>query len=299
MEESETVSFAGEVVRISDRFWGEGWGYGTIRTAEREVNIAGTLEGTTVGMRVLITGKWEDSKYGARVKIATLVADLPTTEDGVEQWLMYRLPQIGPIRAQDIADRYGDRLWDILENDYERLTEVSGITPERAKDIHREYTDFKDEREALVEYFSFGFTKSESRRIIRKLGKESLAQVVENPYILYLDVGGFSFNRTDHLAEAMKKTGLFGPRLVSAVVEAANREASNTGDTVFTEDELVDAACRIIDDRTNKPHLRAALRQAVVDTHITRYGPDFMLTKHSAAEAIIALKVLQITGALE
>lgn len=295
-EPPEIVRFAGEITRISDRFWGEGWGYGTIQTAERDINIAGTLEGVTVGMKVLITGRWEDSKWGARVKIATLVPDLPGSESGIEAWLIHRLPQIGPIRAQDIAHRFGEGLWDVLEKEWERLTEVSGITLERAEVIYKAFLEFRDERKALVEFFSLGLTKYEARRIIRKLGKESHERVAQNPFLLYLEVGGFSFNRTDHIAESLRLTGTFGPRMVSAVIEAARREAAQSGDTVFSEEELVHGAGDVVDDQTLREHLRAALSQALADERLTRFGENFMLTSHAVAEATIAAQILRLTG---
>lgn len=296
MDDRELVRFSGEIVKISDRFWGEGWGYGTLATTEQEISISGTLEDVTLGMKVLITGFWEDTKYGARVKIKTLVPDLPGTNSGIEAWLMHRLPQIGPIRAQDIAHRFGESLWEVLEKEPERLVEVDGITRERAHAIHRQYLDFRAEREAFVEFFSLGLNKVEARRIIRKLGADGHRLVAENPFILYLDVGGFSFNRTEHIAEALQIPHLFGPRLVSAVLEAAHREASDSGDTVFNEEELVIGAGVVIDDRTNSAHLRAALSQALVDERLVRFGENFMLAPHFEAERVIANKVLELLG---
>ena len=90
-------------------------------------------------------------KYGRQFKAEFYYQDAPTTEDGLEAFLM-SLPNIKESRAAAIIKRFGVQgTIDVFENNPQALTEINGINEKRLPAIMKAW----EEKKYMRELFAF------------------------------------------------------------------------------------------------------------------------------------------------
>lgn len=290
----ELVSMSGEIIDMTKKFSADGWGFGKLKAEGQKepVKITGTLEGFSVGQCVSLTGYWRTTtRYGTQLAVETILADDPQDLKGIKRWIMDRLPQVGPVRAEEIAKKYGATLWHVIESDPMELTSVNGITAQRAEEIAARYREYKKEQELFVPYYSFGMTRREARKAMKYGVKPE--ELKTDPFLLYLDIPEtFSFRRVNHLANRAGCPRLSPTRLMAAAVNAV-QEASNDGHTAVGEDYLLEHASAEANISTEQA--RAGLALALLDGCLVRevFGDEDLISLRdlTQAEAAIAIKL--------
>jgi exodeoxyribonuclease V alpha subunit len=98
---------------------------------------------------VQASGQWvNDRTHGVQFRADFLRAAPPTTAEGIEKYLASGMIRgIGPIYARKLVRALGEAVFDIIEQQSERLREVDGIGPKRAKGIVDACADQKAIRE--------------------------------------------------------------------------------------------------------------------------------------------------------
>ena len=90
-----------------------------------------------VGAREWITasGAWVDDRtHGQQFRAQFLRTSPPTSADGIEKYLSSGMIRgIGPAYAKKLVRSFGEKLFEIIEAAPERLREVDGIGPVRAR----------------------------------------------------------------------------------------------------------------------------------------------------------------------
>ena len=103
--------------------------------------VCGTLGELHVGQSVICRGRYENhATYGRQFHAAECMTDMPKDMDAVYAFLASRsLPYIGPATAQKIIERFGASALDVIANDPGRLTEIKGISADKADRIQQEF----------------------------------------------------------------------------------------------------------------------------------------------------------------
>ena len=182
------------------------WSLATIRTADGEVNAVGKLLGVQVGDSVEVEGEWSThKKFGRQFRVTECRVTVPQTDNGVIAWLSMRLPNVGAARARALLDHFGGaaKLWRVIEREPGRLVEADGVTPERVDSIVDAYEQFREERDRMIRFRSWGMTENQVARMLAKWGDEAEDKLRDNPYALADVVDGFGFLRADVIAQRM------------------------------------------------------------------------------------------------
>lgn len=217
----------GKLVDVSPRFWKNGWGYGTIEAGNRKIKVTGTLQDVPLGTDVLLTGVWEESKYGPSFNFKKLEAIL--ADFSIQAWLR-ELPEVGPVRAAQIVSLFGDELEDILLEDPLRLTEIRGLTEERAEIIGETYLEEKDSYQFVQALVAGGLSVVQAK----KLAKEFDDPDDIDPFDLYMS-GRISFS------EALDCTLPTTRRDEAGCYHSLKEVQAETGDTLFLVEDLVNS----------------------------------------------------------
>jgi len=205
--EATPEEIEGTVVRVSPQFWGD-WGWaelstGNNRMRSKPMKFTGNIKGIVdVGARVILRGVWEENeKYGRSFR-ADLVAPAEVTgRDGVLSWLALNLPQIDVSRSAELYDRFGDSLWDVLATEPARITEVRGITSERALEIQAAYLKYQDSLQTHLKLYSLGLSQLEILRVFKTKEKVDPDAIKVDPFLLYLK-HGMTFARVEKIVAA-------------------------------------------------------------------------------------------------
>ena len=238
---SDREVLAGLVERVT--FHNPENGFCVLRTKARGhrdlVTIVGHAAMVSPGEWVTATGEWiNDRTHGQQFKARFLRISAPSSVEGIEKYLGSGMIRgIGPVYARKLVRAFGDKVFDIIEAEPERLREVSGIGRVRAKRITDAWAEQKTVREIMVFLHSHGVGTARAVRIFRTYGADAVEVMTENPYRLARDIRGIGFRTADAIAMKLgiEKTAMVRIR---AGITYALSEAMNEGHCGLPADEL-------------------------------------------------------------
>jgi ATP-dependent exoDNAse (exonuclease V) alpha subunit len=101
------------------------------------VTVVGHAAVISAGEWVTASGDWtNDSTHGQQFKARFLKTSAPTSVEGIEKYLASGMIRgIGPFYAKKLLRTFGEKVFDIIEAEPDRLREVDGIGPVRANRI--------------------------------------------------------------------------------------------------------------------------------------------------------------------
>jgi exodeoxyribonuclease V alpha subunit len=107
---------------------------------------------------------------------------------------------IGPVYAKKLVRAFGEKVFDTIEAEPERLREVTGIGAVRASRITAAWAEQKVIREIMVFLHSNGVGTARAVRIFKTYGADAVQVMSENPYRLARDIRGIGFKTADAIA---------------------------------------------------------------------------------------------------
>src|ERR1700686_553130 len=156
----------------------------------------------SAGEWITAAGEWvNDRTHGQQFKSRFMRTSAPTTTEGIEKYLGSGMIRgIGPVYARKMVKAFGDKVFDVIEAEPERLREVTGIGPMRAKRITGAWAEQKIVREIMVFLHSHGVGTARAVRIFKTYGADAVQVMTENPYRLARDIRGIGFKTADAIA---------------------------------------------------------------------------------------------------
>lgn len=208
--------------------------------ATRDFIASGNLGAWAPGDIVTIMGDFETHpKYGFQFAAkGPAVLAVRESQTALMSFLM-RLPQVGIVRAGEILRKFGNMsgTLDVLDNHPERLTEVSGITPERAAEIKAQYDEALEARDFILWATSVGIPEPIQASLLEAFEspKEAQEALLADPYeTIFSVMAEATFKTADEVAEALD-IPIKDPRRVSAaLVRAISDNEGATGNTFAT-----------------------------------------------------------------
>ncbi len=212
------------------------------------VACVGTTPTIEPGQTVVLNGSLERHKrYGAQFAVQSYEIVRPTTPDGIVRLLSSGLiPALGASRARAIVERFGVETLDILDNQPERLCEVSGIGSKILARIREAWDEQRHLRALILFLQDFGVTLSAAYKIYKAYGAEAQARVSANPYALIEDVWGVGFKRADAIAQKLGFTRDSYKR-IQAGLTFVLQEAMGEGHCYLPASELQRRAAEVLD----------------------------------------------------
>jgi exodeoxyribonuclease V alpha subunit len=211
------------------------------------VTAVGRTATISAGEWVTASGEWvNDRTHGQQFKARFLRSSTPTSTDGIEKYLASGMIRgIGPVYARKLVKAFGERVFDIIEAEPDRLREVSGIGPLRAERIASAWAEQKIVREIMVFLHSHGVGTARAVRIFKTYGTDALQVMSENPYRLARDIRGIGFKTADAIA---MRLGIDKAAMVRvrAGISYALTEAMDEGHCGLPRDELVPLAAALL-----------------------------------------------------
>ncbi len=204
---SPIESLSGLIERVT--FFNEENGFAVLQVKVRgqrdEVAVVGSLPSVSPGEWLTAEGRWvQDREFGRQFKAELLTSTPPTTREGIEKYLGSGMVRgIGPVYARKLVARFGEKIFDIIEQYSARLEEVDGIGPQRRRRIKDAWAEQKVIREIMVFLHSQGVSTSRAVRIYKTYGDRAIEKVRANPYILAQDITGIGFRTADQIARNM------------------------------------------------------------------------------------------------
>jgi exodeoxyribonuclease V alpha subunit len=165
-------------------------------------HLVGHTAAISAGEWLTATGNWvNDRTHGQQFKARFLKTSTPTSVEGIEKYLASGMIRgIGPVYAKKLLRAFGDKVFDVIEAEPDRLRDVVDIGPVRAGRITAAWAEQKAVREIMVFLHSHGVGTARAVRIYKTYGGDAVQVMSENPYRLARDIRGIGFKTADAIA---------------------------------------------------------------------------------------------------
>ena len=247
MAELERDTLSGTVERVVFRNPENGWTVLDLDAGETLEKVVGTFADVHVGEELIMQGDWvEHPKFGRQFRMESHSSRLPTDTLAILRYLSSgAIRGIGPATAARVIDKFGDDALQILEEEPIRLSEVRGITREKAKKLGEEFQAQSGLRELMLTFATYGLTQSEAVRCWKRFGTSAVSRIRENPYVLCNAGLSIPFERADRLAAALHGEGNTPQRIEAGLLYVLRHNLGN-GHTCLPSDKLVQAAAGML-----------------------------------------------------
>ncbi len=167
------------------------------------VTLVGHAATIGAGEFVQASGTWvTDRTHGLQLRAGFLKASPPTALAGIERYLGSGMIRgIGPVYARWLVQAFGEAVFDLIEQQPERLHEVTGIGAKPAARIIAGWAEQRVVREIMLFLHANGVGTSRAVRIYKTYGADAVQVISDNPYRLARDIRGIGFRTADQIAD--------------------------------------------------------------------------------------------------
>ena len=207
----------------------------------------GSCPHVSIGEYAKLYGIWTEHKsYGRQFKITSVETSLPDNPISIEMYLSSGIIKgVGPATAEKIVGVFGVEAFEIIENDYEKLTEIKGISKNLAKSMHESFMKNAALKVIIMQLQNVGLSVKQAFRAHEKYGALAEEMIMENPYRMIDDIYGIGFERADRIAEHMG-IDKEAPFRVENGIKHVLKLALNEGHTCLPEGILIKKTSDII-----------------------------------------------------
>src|ERR1700741_648288 len=186
----------------------------------------------------------------------------PTSIEGIEKYLGSGMIRgMAPVYAKKMVKAFREKVFDVIEAEPDRLREVTGIGPMRARRITDAWAEQKIVREIMVFLHRDGVGTARAVRIFKTCGADAVQVMTDNPYRLARDIRGIGFKTADAIAMKLgiDKTAMIRVR---AGVSYALTEAMNEGHCGLPAGELAPLPATLLEVSAELVHTALDLELA-------------------------------------
>jgi len=208
---------------------------------EEIITIVGYLPFVNSGDTLKLIGKYVEHKdYGTQFKVDTFEKLMPKTVEAIERYLANgTIKGIGPVTAKKITKTFGEETIHVLKYEPERLSKISGISEEKAKEISRSFVENWEVWQIVGFLERFGIGIESAKKVYDLLGVNAIESIEANPYILIDIARGVDFKQIDKMAIGLGMEPSNSKRMKSAIKYALIRTTYN-GHTCTLKENLIE-----------------------------------------------------------
>ena len=180
-------------------------GYTVLRLCEESgelITVVGIIPMTVVGERLVIMGHWgTHASHGRQFEAEFLERLMPENSREIFAYLSSRAVKgIGAKTAEKIVALFGASSLDVIENEPEKLTQISGISSKKAQEISDSFRRQAGIRR-LIEFLTLHHLPAElAVRLYRVYGELAVDALRDDPYLLTDPYFGADFAAVDAFA---------------------------------------------------------------------------------------------------
>ena len=293
------MTIKGTVDSVTYRNDDNGFGVIVLDYGGDPLNVVGELGNVEEGEDLELTGSFTNHpKFGEQFKAEICIRSLPVEASAIQRYLAGGVVKgIGPVLAKKIVAKFGDKTLEIMESEPERLAEVEGITPIKAKSYAEEFEKVIGFRTLLMYFTDAKIPAVYGIRAWKKYGESALMLIDRNPYILCSYGIELPFLKAEEIArdKGIPEDSAFR---LSAGVKYILEENADAGHTCLPQDKLTDLAARLL--RVELSDVTSAIEKEAEEENLYIYykkdRPFVMLRDYYIAEDYIARRLAMMNS---
>ncbi|MCX7773682.1 MAG: AAA family ATPase, partial [Clostridia bacterium] len=261
----------------SIRFTSDKTGYTVcdVRSEKAITTLVGIMPMLAIGENIVARGEYVyHADYGRQFKVESCERKTPTREEEIEEYLSSGIIKgLGPATARKIVELFKDQTFQIIQFEPYRLTEISGITPDKALFYGQAFLEHENMRNIVMLMQRYGVSSGAASKVWKKYGTRAESEIRNNPYCLSEPPVSLSFTVCDRIALATGFEPYSKERLKSAVLHVISAFVSN-GHTFCPREELLKGTVKIA--RVEKEFVEDAFDALVLEGRLVveKQHPD-------------------------
>lgn len=219
-----------------------------LKDKNKEYTVTASHLKITQGCSYDFFGAWTvNSRYGTQFQSEKVIEIPPSSEDAMVKYLSSSFFKgVGPVMASRIAKHFGDKTYDVLKTNIDRLSEVPGITRKKLEVIKKSWEENGEINEIMVFLQSYDISTLLSSKIYEFYRKDCIIKIRQNPYNLERDIAGIGFKSCDKIAISMgfKKDSL--ERISAGIRHTLNEGENNEGHCFLYHAQILEKTTELL-----------------------------------------------------
>ena len=201
----------------------------------------GVVPELSPGESVTLTGVWQTHHtFGRQFKVEHLERQMPVSTEQLFKYLSSGVVKgVGAATAEKIILAFGENSFDVIENDPMRLTQIKGISPDRARKISEEFRKQFAARSTVIALEQIGMTTNECLAAFKRYGVEAVNVIKNNPYQLCFDIDSIGFDRAEEIASRLPLPPEKKYRLSAGLLHIVRHNMYQNGHTCLPREKLI------------------------------------------------------------
>lgn len=294
----DDIVLKGEIGDIIFQNKENGYTVFTMLAQGEETTCVGVVPMIHEGESLEVRGNWSNHPaYGKQLQVQFYEKSMPTSQSGMEKYLASGLIKgLGPKTSRKIVQRFGDASFYVIEEKPDLLTEIKGITHDKAQRISEIFREQHELRKVMMFLQGFEVSPAYIMKIYKKYKGRTFEIVKTNPYRLADDVFGIGFKMADKMA-ANAGIAEDDPNRIKAAVKYVLNQAASNGDCFLPKEKLVNQAVELLE--LHPLSVENAIRELQVESQVwqERMGDTdaVYLNFYYYAEMAVAKRLLELT----
>lgn len=215
---------------------------------QRVVSVVGNLPPVPRGERVEARGEWKtDRVHGLQFHATEICIAAPSELEAIERLLGSGLIRgVGRRLAKDLVGRFGNQVFEVIENSPAELRKVRGIGSHRIRMITESWSEHRSVRDLMLFLHAHGVGTARAFRIHRQYGAEAVPLIKQNPYRLADEVRGIGFLSADSIARSLGIEPASPFRIRAALRYLLNEASHGAGHCALPRRELLEQARKLL-----------------------------------------------------
>ncbi|MBE6754311.1 MAG: ATP-dependent RecD-like DNA helicase [Ruminococcaceae bacterium] len=207
------------------------------------ITVVGSLPEVFCGEKLILTGEWQTHpSFGKQFRADSIEREMPAGAAAILRYLSDgAIKGIGPATAAKLVELFGDRTLEVIETDPQRLTQVKGISLDKASAIAESFKAMHGLNETITFLARYSVNAAEALQVWRRWGDDAQDMVRRDPYVLCDPNLGIGFDRIDAAAAALEKPIDAYGRIAAGLKHVLTHNLGN-GHTCIPRDKLIPAA---------------------------------------------------------
>lgn len=261
---------------------------------KKAITISGYLPEINIGSTVNLTGNWKLNKeFGMEFNVTECEIGLPSTEREMEIYLgSGTLKGVGPSLAKSMVKFFGDRIFEVIENEPRKLLSVPKIGPKKLELIIKSWNEQKGTKDLLIFLQKAGLGTAIAQKIFKVYGEESISKIKNNPYDLIYDIKGINFKIADSIAKSLNFDNDFYKRCEAGIIYILESLSATEGHCYIPSEELAEKCSKILEVDAEK--IKDVCENLIKEKIIIREEDKIYLPVFYNSEIFLAKKIKSI-----
>lgn len=266
---------------------------------DAEIICVGYTPNLNEGENMKITGTIVmHPTYGKQLQVEIYEKSIPKTEKGIQKYLASGVIKgIGKRMAEKIVEKFGADTLTIIEINPEKLSEIKGISIQKAMEIGEIFSEQAELRRAMLFLQDYGISTAFAVKIYNHYKHNTIKIIENNPYSLADEIFGIGFKLADSIAEKVGVEKDSPYRIKAGIKFVLNQSSNLSGNVYLPENELIEMASKLleIDEEFIKPCLSNLQMERQVCLEKIEKGSIVFLNSYYYAESYVAKKILELS----